>query len=74
MKRKLTPYWISGWSYMGRIVFSRLSPELQDQLRNVGDSVTVKKRDRYIRYVNSGLVTASSKRSVVDFHRRFRRR
>jgi len=58
---------------MGRILLARLSPELQEKLKTVGSAVTVAEKDRYIRYVNNGLLTASTKLPVIDFHRRFKR-
>jgi len=70
----MNPWWISGWSYMGRILLERLPPEVQNKLRNVGDATTVELKDRYIRYVNNGLLTASSKKPVIDWHRKFKKR
>ena len=64
----------SGWSYMGRTLLENLSDELQSKLKEVGSKTMVDKRDRWIQYVNRGLVTASSKKPVIDFYRRFKRR
>ena len=72
-KRNMNPWWISGWSYIGRILLERFSPEMQKKLKMVGSAVTIEEKDRYIRYVNNGLVTASSKKPMVDFHRIFKR-
>jgi hypothetical protein len=61
-----------GWSYMGRVLLERLPPELQERLRKIGDAVTVNEGDRYIRFENRGLVTATLKRPIIDFYRRFK--
>lgn len=61
---------LSGWTYLGRIVWDKLPDNLHVYLRNVGDAFTVDKGDRHIRYVNRGMVTASSKIPVIDFYKR----
>jgi len=65
---------LPGWSYMGRRLLENFPSEQREKLSNVGDAITVEEKDRYIRYVNRGLVTASGKRPIIDFYRRFKPR
>ena len=67
-------YYLSGWTHLGFVVIIKLPQDLQEKLKKVYDAVTVSKKDRYIRYINHGFVTASHKRPVADFYRRFERR
>ncbi len=67
-------YYLSGWTHLGFVQILNLSEDLQKKLKNINDAVTVSKKDRYIRYINHGFVTASHRRPIADFYRRFKRR
>lgn len=67
-------YYLSGWTHLGRVLVERLPKDIQNKLNKVNDAVTVSKKDRYIRYVYHGFVTATSKRRIADFYRRFKKK
>jgi len=67
-------YYLSGWTHLGTVLIERLPLEVQNKLLKVNDGVTVSKKDRYIRYIYHGFVTASSKRKLADFYRRFKKK
>ncbi|MCD6241966.1 hypothetical protein J7K27_10755 [Candidatus Bathyarchaeota archaeon] len=73
-KRVLNPFWLSGWEYLSTVSIRMLPKELQEKLKNKGDAVTIKKWDRYIRYVNKGWVTATGRIPLIHIYRRWRRK
>ena len=71
-KRALNPMWLSGWEFLSSVTINMLPKELQEKLKNRGDAVTIKKWDRYIRYVNKGWVSASGNIPIIFIYRRWR--
>ena len=62
-----------GWIYQGRVLLCNLPDYIAEKLRKEGDAATVTSFDRYTQYVHSGTVTASSKLTLIDFYRRFKK-
>jgi hypothetical protein len=64
--------WLSGWEFLSLVTINMLPKELQEKLRKKGNAVTIKKWDRYIRYVNKGWFSASGEIPIIFIYRRWR--